>query len=39
MKKKYIIRYLPLFYRDLDNIINYIKYDLQNNTLFKKEFW
>ena len=32
MKKKYIIRYLPLFYRDLENIIDYIKYDLQNDT-------
>ena len=32
MKKKYIIRYLPLFYRDLENIIDYIKYDLQNTT-------
>ena len=33
MKKKYIIRYLPLFYRDLENIIDYIKYDLQNDTV------
>ena len=32
MEKKYIIRYLPLFYRDLENIIDYIKYDLQNDT-------
>lgn len=30
MKKKYIIRYLPLFYRDLEYIIDYIKYNLQN---------
>ena len=31
MKEKYIIRYLPLFYRDLENIIDYTKYDLQND--------
>ena len=30
MEKKYKIKYLPLFYKDLDNITNYIKYQLEN---------
>ena len=31
MEKKYKIIYLPLFYKDLDQITNYIKYNLENN--------
>ena len=30
MKKKYKIIYLPLFYRDLDKITDYIRYKLEN---------
>ena len=30
MKKKYKIKYLPLFYKDLDYITDYIKYQLRN---------
>ena len=30
MKNKYNIKYLPSFYRDLDGITDYIKYELQN---------
>ena len=30
MEKKYKIIYLPLFYKDLDNITDYIKYQLKN---------
>ena len=30
MEKKYNIKYLPSFYRDLDGITDYIKYELQN---------
>lgn len=30
MEKKYNIKYLPSFYRDLDAITDYIKYELQN---------
>lgn len=30
MKKKYKIIYLPLFYRDLDKITDYIRYQLDN---------
>ena len=30
MEKKYKIKYLPLFYKDLDNITDYIKYQLKN---------
>lgn len=30
MEKKYKIKYLPLFYKDLDKIINYIMYQLDN---------
>ncbi len=30
MEKKYRIVYLPLFYKDLDNITEYIKYQLKN---------
>ena len=30
MEKKYKIKYLPLFYKDLDHITDYIKYRLKN---------
>ncbi len=30
MEKKYKIKYLPLFYKDLDHITDYIKYNLKN---------
>ena len=30
MEKKYKIKYLPLFYKDLDHITDYIKYQLRN---------
>lgn len=30
MDKKYKVVYLPLFYKDLDKITNYIKYQLNN---------
>ena len=30
MEKKYKAIYLPLFYKDLDNITDYIKYQLKN---------
>ena len=30
MEKKYKIKYLPLFYKDLDHITDYIKYKLKN---------
>lgn len=30
MSKKYKVIYLPLFYKDLGNIVNYIAYDLNN---------
>ena len=30
MEKKYKIKYLPLFYKDLDYITDYIKYQLRN---------
>lgn len=30
MDKKYNIKYLPLFYDDLDKIIDYIRYELAN---------
>ena len=30
MDKKYKIKYLPLFYKDLDHITDYIKYKLNN---------
>ena len=30
MEKEYNIKYLPSFYRDLDGITDYIKYELQN---------
>ncbi len=30
MEKKYKIKYLPLFYKDLDYITDYIKYQLKN---------
>ena len=30
MNKKYKVIYLPLFYKDLENIVNYIAYDLNN---------
>ena len=30
MKKKYKIIYLPLFYKDLEKITDYIKYQLKN---------
>ena len=30
MEKKYKTIYLPLFYKDLDNITDYIKYQLRN---------
>ena len=30
MKKKYKIKYLPLFHKDLDNITDYIKNKLKN---------
>jgi plasmid stabilization system protein ParE len=28
--KKYVLRYLPLFYSDLEQVVNYISVDLQN---------
>ncbi len=30
MEKKYKIKYLPLFYEDLDKIIDYMRYKLKN---------
>ena len=30
MDKQYDVTYLPLFYKDLDNIVDYIKYKLKN---------
>jgi len=30
VSKKYKVIYLPLFYKDLGNIVNYIAYDLNN---------
>lgn len=36
MNKKYDIKYSELFYRDLNSIINYIKYELENTIAAKK---
>lgn len=30
MNKQYKVIYLPLFYKDLENIVNYIAYKLNN---------
>lgn len=35
-KNKYTITYLPLFYEDLENIIRYIVYDLENKNAAEK---
>ena len=37
MEKKYKIKYLPLFYNDLDQITDYIMYKL-NNEIAANEF-
>ena len=36
MNKEFQLKYLPSFYRDLDKIINYIKYELKNTIAAKK---
>lgn len=35
MNKKYPVIYLPLFYEDLEKILNYILYQLENKTAAK----
>ena len=38
MNKKYEIKYSELFYKDLDSIMNYIKYELENIEAARKLF-